>query len=167
MTRNSVFTLLERLNKQNSMSAFSKRANQIRFTGRILFLTEDTSLIRRQLEATGDEAKRIEDELAEALANDHLPLMSNISTDEITPGWVCFYYDETLGQYVYVGMRDGAVKKDEVKNGGLRGLPFRFFKRVGAFLPAAAYSPGRAGGELASGKNDPQHLTRKSPQNGQ
>ena len=44
--------------------------------------------------------------------------MSNISTDEITPGWVCFYYDETLGQYVYVGMRDGAVKKDEIKNGG-------------------------------------------------
>jgi len=51
--------------------------------------------------------------------NDNLPLMNNISTDEITPGWVCFYYDETLGQYVYVGMREGAVKKDEVKNGGL------------------------------------------------
>ena len=50
--------------------------------------------------------------------NGDLPLMSNISTDEITPGWVCFYYDETLGQYVYVGMREGAVKKDEVKNGG-------------------------------------------------
>jgi hypothetical protein len=41
--------------------------------------------------------------------------MNNISTDEITPGWVCFYYDETLGQYVYVGMREAAVQKDEVK----------------------------------------------------
>ena len=50
--------------------------------------------------------------------NEDLPLMSNISTDEITPGWVCFYYDETLGEYVYVGMREGAVKKDEVKQGG-------------------------------------------------
>ena len=48
------------------------------------------------------------------MATDELPLMSNISTDEITPGWVCFYYDETLGQYVYVGMREGAVQKDEV-----------------------------------------------------
>ena len=99
-------------------SRFSRRDDRVKFNGRILFLTEDTSLIRRQLEASGDEAKRVEDELAEALASDDLPLMSNISTDEITPGWVCFYYDETLGQYVFVGMRDGAVMKDEVKQGG-------------------------------------------------
>src|SRR5438270_12486169 len=101
-----------------SETQIEKRADRMKFEGRILFLTEDTSLIRRQLEASGEEAKRIEDELAQRLANDDLPLMNNISTDEITPGWVCFYYDETLGQYVYVGMRDGAVKKDEVKNGG-------------------------------------------------
>src|SRR5215510_633453 len=93
----------------------SKRAARLKFQGRILFLTEDTSLIRKQLEAAGDEARAIEDELAEALAHDDLPLMNNISTDEITPGWVCFYYDETLGQYVYVGMRDAAARKDEVK----------------------------------------------------
>ncbi len=98
-------------------AAILKREDKIRFEGRILFLTEDTSLIRRQLEATGDVAESIENELAARLAQDDLPLMNNISTDEITPGWVCFYYDETLGQYVYVGMRDGAVKKDEVKNG--------------------------------------------------
>ena len=95
-----------------------KRPDQINFKGRILFLTEDTTLIRRQLEAEGDERKAVEDELAARLLNDDLPLMSNISTDEITPGWVCFYYDETLGQYVYVGMREAAVKKDEIKNGG-------------------------------------------------
>src|SRR5258708_18773579 len=98
------------------------RASQMKFTGRILFLTEDTSLIRQQLEAAGDEAKALENELAQRLSHDDLPLMNNISTDEITPGWVCFYYDETLGQYVYVGMREGAVKKDEVKNGGLAGV---------------------------------------------
>src|SRR3989449_2420420 len=101
-----------------------RRADRIEFSGRILFLTEDTSLIRRQLEATGDEAKPLEDELAQRLANDDLPLMNNISTDEITPGWVCFHYDETLGQYVYVGMRDGAVKKDQVKNGGVAVVVF-------------------------------------------
>src|SRR5216117_2882633 len=95
-----------------------KRADQLKFTGRILFLTEDTSLVRRQLEAAGDEARALEDELVQRLINDDLPLMNNISTDEITPGWVCFHYDETVGQYVFVGMRDGAVKKDEVKNGG-------------------------------------------------
>src|SRR5947208_8166226 len=124
------------------------RPDLIRFTGRILFLTEDTSLIRRQLEATGDEAKRIEDELAEALANDHLPLMSNISTDEITPGWVCFYYDETLGQYVYVGMRDGAVKKDEVKNGGFAVVVSGLSKGCGSSRETAPYAEKWAGIKL-------------------
>ena len=90
----------------------------IKFSGRILFLTEDTALIRQQLEARDEAATTLETELAGRLLEGDLPLMSNISTDEITPGWVCFYYDETLGQYVYVGMREGAVKKDEVKNGG-------------------------------------------------
>ena len=78
----------------------NKRADQLKIEGRILFLTEDTSLIRRQLEAGSEEAKALETELAARLANDDLPLMSNISTDEITPGWVCFYYDEKLGKYV-------------------------------------------------------------------
>src|SRR5258708_2705862 len=96
----------------------NKRPAFVKVSGRVLFLTEDTSLIRRQLEVTGTEATELESELARRVLDDDLPLMNNISTDEITPGWVCFYYDETLGQYVFVGMRDGAVKKDEVKNGG-------------------------------------------------
>src|SRR5690349_771576 len=99
-------------------SHLKRREDRIKFSGRIFFLTEDTSLIRLQLKASGSEAKALEDELAQRLMNDDLPLMNNISTDEITPGWVCFHYDETLGRYVYVGMRDDAVKKDEVKNGG-------------------------------------------------
>ncbi|HEV2903738.1 MAG TPA: hypothetical protein VGW32_01755, partial [Pyrinomonadaceae bacterium] len=87
----------------------TEQGKLLKFEGRILFLTEDTSLIRQQLEAKGDQARDLEDELAARLANDDLPLMNNISTDEITPGWVCFHYDETLGEYVYVGMRDAAV----------------------------------------------------------
>ena len=49
----------------------------IKFSGRILFLTEDTSLIRQQLAATGEAAAALESELAERLKNDDLPLMSN------------------------------------------------------------------------------------------
>ena len=90
-----------------------RRPDAIKFSGRILFLTEDTNLIRQQLEANSAARYELESALAERLQNDDLPLMSNISTDEITPGWVCFYYDETLGQFVYVGMREGAVQKDE------------------------------------------------------
>ncbi|MFN2577728.1 MAG: aconitase family protein [Pyrinomonadaceae bacterium] len=132
---------------------FSKRGNHIRFTGRILFLTEDTSLIRRQLEATGAAAKRIEDELAEALASGNLPLMSNISTDEITPGWVCFYYDETLGQYVYVGMRDGAIKKDEVKQGGFAVVVSGLSKGCGSSRETAPYAEKWAGIQLVIAKS--------------
>src|SRR6476620_4043536 len=128
--------------------AISKQPNKVRMLGRILFLTEDTSLIRRQLEASGDEAKRIEDELAQRLASDDLPLMSNISTDEITPGWVCFYYDETLGQYVYVGMRDSAVKKDEVKNGGFAVVVSGLSKGCGSSRETAPYAEKAAGIQL-------------------
>src|SRR5438552_14676487 len=126
----------------------SKRADQVRFQGRILFLTEDTTLIRRQLEATGDEAKALEAELVRRLANDDLPLMDNISTDEITPGWVCFYYDETLGQYVYGGMRDGAVKKDEVKQGGFAVVVSGLSKGCGSSRETAPYAEKWAGIQL-------------------
>jgi 3-isopropylmalate/(R)-2-methylmalate dehydratase large subunit len=121
---------------------------QIKFSGRILFLTEDTTLIRRQLEARDDDAITLETELAGRLLEGALPLMSNISTDEITPGWVCFYYDETLGQYVYVGMRDGAVKKDEVKNGGFAVIVSGLSKGCGSSRETAPFAEKAAGIQL-------------------
>src|SRR2546422_952595 len=136
-----------------STDNFSSRPQQMKFTGRILFLTEDTSLIRQQLEARGDEAKTLEDQLAQRLMNDDLPLMNNISTDEITPGWVCFYYDETLGQYVYVGMREGAVKKDEVKNGGFAVVVSGLSKGCGSSRETAPYAEKWAGIQLVIAKS--------------
>ena len=125
----------------------------IKFSGRILFLTEDTSLIRQQLAATGDAAAALEAELAERLKSDDLPLMSNISTDEITPGWVCFYYDETLGQYVYAGMREGAVQKDEVKNGGFAVVVSGLSKGCGSSRETAPYAEKAAGIQLVIAKS--------------
>src|SRR5262249_40542657 len=136
-----------------STDQIARRVKRIKFTGRILFLTEDTSLIRRQLETTDDEAQELEDSLAQRLANDDLPLMNNISTDEITPGWVCFYYDETLGQYVYVGMRDGAVKKDELKNGGFSVVVSGLSKGCGSSRETAPYAEKWAGIELVIAKS--------------
>src|SRR5256885_10666435 len=130
-----------------------KRPAKTKFTGRILFLTEDTSLIRAQLEAVGDERERLEAELARRLMSDDLPLMSNISTDEITPGWVCFYYDETLGQYVYVGMREAAVKKDEVKAGGFSVVVSGLSKGCGSSRETAPYAEKWAGIELVIAKS--------------
>jgi len=131
----------------------SQLPERVKFTGRILFLTEDTSLIRAQLEAQGDERERLEAELATRLLDDDLPLMSNISTDEITPGWVCFYYDETLGQYVYVGMRDGAVKKDEVKSGGFAVVVSGLSKGCGSSRETAPYAEKWAGIQLVIAKS--------------
>ncbi|HZH31403.1 MAG TPA: aconitase family protein [Pyrinomonadaceae bacterium] len=120
-----------------AVEKIAKRPDRIRFDGRILFLTDDTSLIRRQLEA------------GENLPFDpERPLMNNISTDEITPGWVCFYYDETLGQYVYVGMREAAVQKDEVKKGGFRVVVSGLSKGCGSSRETAPYAERAAGLEL-------------------
>jgi len=131
----------------------SKQPDRLKFSGRILFLTEDTSLVRQQLEAQGDERERLEAELAARLANDDLPLMNNISTDEITPGWVCFYYDETLGQYVYVGMREGAVKKDEIKNGGFGVVVSGLSKGCGSSRETAPFAEKAAGLQLVIAKS--------------
>jgi 3-isopropylmalate/(R)-2-methylmalate dehydratase large subunit len=118
-----------------------KRPERIKFEGRVLFLTEDTGLVRRQLEAGED------------LEYDpERPLMNNISTDEITPGWVCFYYDETLGQYVYVGMREQAVKKDEVKNGGFAVVVSGLSKGCGSSRETAPYAEKAAGVQLVIAK---------------
>ena len=125
-----------------------KRPDHIKFSGRILFLTDDTSLIRQQLEAKGDAATALEADLAARLRAGDLLLMSNISTDEITPGWVCFYYDETLGQYVYVGMRESAVKKDEVKNGGFAVVVSGLSKGCGSSRETAPYAEKAAGIQL-------------------
>src|SRR5215217_2146328 len=125
-----------------------RRPDHIKFSGRILFLTDDTALIRQQLEATGEEAAALETDLASRLSAGVLPLMSNISTDEITPGWVCFYYDETLGEYVYVGMREGAVKKDEVKNGGFAVVVSGLSKGCGSSRETAPFAEKAAGLQL-------------------
>ena len=119
----------------------AKRPDRLNFHGRVLFLTEDTSLIRRQLEAGED----LEFDAERAL-------MNNISTDEITPGWVCFYYDETLGEYVYVGMREQAVKKDEVKGGGFAVVVSGLSKGCGSSRETAPFAEKAAGVELVIAK---------------
>src|ERR1700682_5044853 len=141
-----------------------KRPARVSFAGRIIFLTEDTSLIRGQLEAKGENAAELEAELTRRLLADDLPLMSNISTDEITPGWVCFYYDETLGQYVYVGMREGAVQKDEVKQSGFAVVVSGLSKGCGSSRETAPYAEKWAGIQLVIAKSI-EKIYRQNSQN--
>ena len=125
----------------NETHNIAKRPERVKFSGRILYLTDDVSLIRRQL-ADGE---NLQFDAAREL-------MNNISTDEITPGWVCFYYDETLGQYVYVGMREGAVQKDEVKQGGFSVVVSGLSKGCGSSRETAPYAEKWAGIELVIAK---------------
>ncbi len=91
-----------------------KRPDKVRLKGRILFLTEDPELIKKQL------------------AGEDLPwdtknpatnpkLRDDISTDEITPAHICFFFDQTLGEFPYTGLKCGnetPIQRGDVKKGG-------------------------------------------------
>lgn len=88
-----------------------KLPDQVRLEGRLLFLVDDPELVRRQL---GGEDLELTEEL-------RAKLRDNISTDEITPAYICYYYDETLGLYPYLGLKAGSefpIKQGSVKAGG-------------------------------------------------
>jgi 3-isopropylmalate/(R)-2-methylmalate dehydratase large subunit len=91
-----------------------KRPDRVRLHGRILFLTEDPELIKRQLAG---------EDLAWDTKNpgNNPKLRDDISTDEITPAHYCFYFDETLGEIPYLGLKCGSVTpigRGDVKRGG-------------------------------------------------
>jgi 3-isopropylmalate/(R)-2-methylmalate dehydratase large subunit len=91
-----------------------KRPDRVRLRGRILFLTEDPELIKRQLAG---------EDLAWDTKNpaNNPKLRDDISTDEITPAHYCFYFDETLGEIPYLGLKCGSVTpigRGDVKRGG-------------------------------------------------
>jgi 3-isopropylmalate/(R)-2-methylmalate dehydratase large subunit len=91
-----------------------KRPSKVRLQGRILFLTDDPDLIKRQLAG--------EDLPWDSKSPANNPkLRDDISTDEITPAHYCFYFDETLGEIPYLGLKCGDVLpigRGEVKKGG-------------------------------------------------
>jgi 3-isopropylmalate/(R)-2-methylmalate dehydratase large subunit len=73
-----------------------KRPPTLRFDGRILLLLDDAERLRAQLfdgldvQLTDETRGRLRDQ---------------ISTDEITPAYICYFYDETLGDFPYLGLR--------------------------------------------------------------
>ena len=91
-----------------------KRPDKVRLQGRILFLTEDPELIKRQL--AGEDLPWDTKNPA-----NNPKLRDDISTDEITPAHYCFYFDETLGEIPYLGLKCGdmlPIGRSDVKKGG-------------------------------------------------
>src|SRR2546430_2781077 len=85
------------------------RDANVRLNGRILYLTEDPAFVRTQLAGN------------DPLWTPELKLRDDISTDEITPAYVCYYYDETLGDFPYLGLKcrdEFPITRGSVKRGG-------------------------------------------------
>ncbi len=115
---------------------------QVKVSGRVLYLTEDEDLLRAQLY----EGRELDfDQVGK--------LIDNISTDEITPGWVCYYYDETLARYCLLGLRGGVVEKDAIKNGGFGVIVSGISKGCGSSRETAPFSELKAGVQLVIAKS--------------
>ncbi|MFT5354795.1 MAG: 3-isopropylmalate/(R)-2-methylmalate dehydratase large subunit [Polyangiales bacterium] len=112
------------------------RPTTLSFPRRVLYLTEDPALILTQLQGE------------DLVFDRERPLRNNISTDEITPGWVCFHYDETLGRYSMVGLKGGVVEKDGIKDGGFDVIVSGLSKGCGSSRETAPFSEQAAGIKL-------------------
>ena len=91
-----------------------KRPSTVWLQGRILFLTEDPELIKKQL--AGEDLPR-----DTRNPQNNPKLRDDISTDEITPAHICFFFDETLGEFPYTGLKAGnevPIQRGDVKRGG-------------------------------------------------
>ncbi|APR84210.1 3-isopropylmalate dehydratase large subunit protein [Minicystis rosea] len=115
----------------------SQRRTSVRVTGKILYLTEDAELLKQQLR--GEEV---------TVDPETTPLVNNISTDELTPGWVCYYYDETLARYCLVGLRGNVIQRDDIKNGGFGVIVSGRSKGCGSSRETAPYSERESGVQI-------------------
>src|SRR5438132_923509 len=87
----------------------AKLPGAVHLPGRVLFLAEDPQLVRDQLDGKDLDWRP------------GIKLRDDISTDEITPAYICYYYDETLGAFPYLGLKCGEefpVSRGAVKQGG-------------------------------------------------
>jgi 3-isopropylmalate/(R)-2-methylmalate dehydratase large subunit len=126
-----------------------KRPDNVRLQGRILFLTEDPELIKAQLAGwdlpwdTRNPARNPK-------------LRDDISTDEITPAHCCFYFDRTLGEIPYVGLRCGdtlPIGRGDVKKGGFVCSVSGKRRGKGSSREQSPYAEMCAGIQVAIGEN--------------
>ncbi len=127
-------------------------APTITFPRRVLYLTEDESELKAQLDG------------ATLSYDEKRALIGSISTDEITPGWVCYYYDETLARYSLIGLRGGNVKKDSIKSGAFGVIASGISKGCGSSRETAPYSELKAGVKLVVAKSI-EKIYRQNAQN--
>jgi 3-isopropylmalate/(R)-2-methylmalate dehydratase large subunit len=122
----------------------ARRPEEVRLSGRVLYLTEDPDLITRQL---GGE------DLDWSPA---IKLRDNISTDEITPAYICYYFDDTLGEFPYLGLKAGdqfPIARGSVKRGGFVASAAGKRRGKGSSREQSPYAEMRAGIQLVVGES--------------
>src|SRR5258708_6464099 len=102
---------------------------------RVLFLTKDPDLIRRQLRGELDL-------LMKELSIDDL--LDDINTDAMTPAWVCFdYRPEDIARNAYAGLIVGGerlIPPDALRNGNFEVIVSGYRKGVGSSREQATQS---------------------------
>ena len=124
--------------------AVHKVPDHIRFEGRVLLLTEDPALLHRQL--AGEDLPF--DAVAPTGSATHPKLRDNISTDEITPAYICYYFDDTLGQFPYLGLKAGEefpMVRGSVRAGGFVASAAGTRRGKGSSREASPYAEMHAG----------------------
>src|SRR5215212_3816775 len=128
---------------------------------RVLYLTKDPDLIRRQL--TGELTLRIDQ-----LSPDDL--LDDINTDAMTPAWVCFDYDPAdIARNAYAGLivnGERLFPADALRNGNFEVIVSGYRKGVGSsretatqcevfsgirIAVAASFAPIHAGNNINQG----------------
>ena len=122
----------------------ARRPEQVKLSGRVLYLTEDPDLLARQL-------------AGEDLAwHPGIKLRDNISTDEITPAYICYYYDDTLGEFPYLGLKAGEqfpIGRGSVKRGGFVASAAGKRRGKGSSREQSPYAELKAGIQLVVGES--------------
>ncbi|WP_432825871.1 aconitase family protein [Dactylosporangium sp. CA-092794] len=114
-------------------------AQTVSLTGGVLVVTEDPDLVAAQLAGACDVPPR-------QLIRE--PLRDNISTDEIIPGWCCYWYDEKLGDYAYLGLRDRRFAEGDVRKFAPQVIVSGAAKGCGSSREHAVYAERYAGVEI-------------------
>ena len=112
---------------------------RIHLAGGVLVITEDADLVAAQLTGACD---------VPAGQLIRRPLRDNISTDEIIPGWCCYWYDEKLGDYAYLGLRDRRFAEGAVRALAPQVIVSGAAKGCGSSREHAVYAEKYAGVEV-------------------
>src|SRR5256885_245194 len=102
---------------------------------RVLFLTKDPELIRRQLRG------ELDLQMKDLSVDD---LLDDINTDAMTPAWVCFdYKPEDIARNAYAGLIVGGerlIPPDALRNGNFEVIVSGYRKGVGSSREQATQS---------------------------